>query len=253
MSSVADILKEARQAPSSFSRPDTSGETAVVRGIFLYGRSRVVPSFGETPQAWHEVGCGPDMVLDVLYVHAKTADDSNVTSNSSAVFDLLTDLDRRRASQPYIFEHQLHPKRSCAGIANCALCGRFGSQCAAWASRSWTRSRHAVSSAAQTYIADLHRRLVSLSSAQSRSALGCLLCCFTHASHRTNAPFFPPPPICSVLISAAQLCAHSRQRPDQGLLMNHLSGPKSVQGSDSLLCCLFRLAPALSLPSHTAA
>jgi hypothetical protein len=33
-----------------------------------------------------------------------------------------------------------------------------------------------------------------------------------------------------VLISAAQLAAHARQRPEQGgLLLNHLSGAKAVQ------------------------
>ena len=33
-----------------------------------------------------------------------------------------------------------------------------------------------------------------------------------------------------VLLSAVQLAAHSRQRPGQGDLVNHLSGAKAVQG-----------------------
>ena len=33
-----------------------------------------------------------------------------------------------------------------------------------------------------------------------------------------------------VLVSAVQLAAHSRQRPGQGDLINHLSGTKAVQG-----------------------
>ena len=144
MSSVASILKEARQAPQSFQHADPSGKPLLVRGIFLYGRPGVVPTFGDAGNSsWRDVGCGPDMVLDVLFVHAKKTNDDTLVGSRSAVLEFVTDLDRPRVSKPFIFEHQLNPKR--------------------------------------------------------------------------------------VLISAAQLAAHARQRPEQGLLLNHLSGAKAVQ------------------------
>lgn len=111
MSSVSAILQEARLAPQTIKRPDTSGTTPVVRGILLYGRSGVVPTFGDDTQAWRKLGCGPDMVFDVLYVHAKKTDDGTLVGSRCAVLDFFTDLDRQRISRPYIFDHSLHPKR----------------------------------------------------------------------------------------------------------------------------------------------
>ena len=112
MSSVASVLSEAKQAPQSIKRPDTSDETPVVRGILLYGRTGVVPTWGDDEEAWSKLGCGPDMLLDVLYVHAKKTDDGTLVGNRCAVLDFFTDCDRRRISRPYIFDHSLHPKRS---------------------------------------------------------------------------------------------------------------------------------------------
>ena len=83
-----------------------------MRGILLYGRSGVVPTFGDHSQAWSKLGCGADMVVDILYVHAKKTDDGTLVGSRCAVLDFFTDLDRQRISRPYIFDHALHPKRS---------------------------------------------------------------------------------------------------------------------------------------------
>lgn len=127
MSSVTSILQEAKAAQQSSKRAGSSGEPqATVRGIFLYGRSGIVPTFGgSTARAWQDV-CSPDLVLDALFVHAKQTHDDNIVGRNrqSAILEFLLDLDRQRISQPYIFEHQLNPKRVLISAAQLAAYAR---------------------------------------------------------------------------------------------------------------------------------
>ncbi len=118
MSSVFNLLLERKNAPIVIkSTPQTppgqpqgsaSAQKPLLRGILLYSRAHIVPSFGEDMAAFNTLSTDPDFIMDTIFVHPPPS----APSKAQNVFDFLIDLDKSaNHDRAYCFESTANPRR----------------------------------------------------------------------------------------------------------------------------------------------
>lgn len=107
------LVKPPSQAPAAAPQGqiDPAAQKALLRGVFLYSRTNVVPSFGGDKSAFEALSTDADFVMDALFVHPP-ASKQGAESKAQAVFDFLIDLDRSSShDRAYCFESTANPRR----------------------------------------------------------------------------------------------------------------------------------------------
>eukprot|EP00743_Colponemidia_sp_Colp-15_P012216 GILK01013831.1.p1 GENE.GILK01013831.1~~GILK01013831.1.p1 ORF type:complete len:230 (-),score=18.04 GILK01013831.1:421-1032(-) len=97
MASLFDAIAAKRVLPDV---TDRSGSIPyVVRMLFIYGRSAVIPNEGRLQNQTHPVIAHPAFYYDALYLHEKPSD----TNNPQAVYDFITSFEPDEQLQKFSF------------------------------------------------------------------------------------------------------------------------------------------------------